>query len=165
MLIPLFTLFEPILFTNIRINFLCNIVTLSCRLFFFFLSQFFTSTCYVLHTFIFFPTQSAQGVFTGPINVVLNIVCPYCLILFNTQQCFFPTFKSPLDNDIHVFSLSTFSVASLMNRPCVRFSIHFSFRSFAFCFLNSTFVIFSLVLIVSAAYTPQIRFSSNLANC
>ena len=72
-----------------------------------------------------------------------------------------PTFKSPLDN--HVFSLSTFLVVSLMNCPWIRFSFYFSFSYFAFCFLNSTLVIVSLVLIVSAADTPLIRSSSKLA--
>ena len=59
--------------------------TLPCCLF---LSQCFTSACYLLHTFTFFPTQSTQGVFTGLIDVVLHIVCPDCLLLCGTQQCF-----------------------------------------------------------------------------
>ena len=74
-----------------------------------------------------------------------------------------PTFKSSLYNHCHVFSLSTFSIISLMSCPYIHFSLHFSFSSFVFCFLNSTLVIASLVLIVSAADTPLISFSSDLA--
>ena len=44
------------------------------------------------------------------------------------------TFKPPLDNHYHVSSLATFSVVSLVNFLCIRFSLHFSFSSFAFCF-------------------------------
>ena len=66
-------------------NFLCDIVVSS---FVFFLSYFFTSACYVLHNFTFFPTQSTQQAFTGLIDVVLDIVCPDCLLLCGTQQCF-----------------------------------------------------------------------------
>ena len=51
----------------------------------------------------------------------------------------------PLDNHCHVFSLSTFSIISLMNCLCIRFSLHFFFSSFAFCFLNSALVIYSLL--------------------
>ena len=143
-------------------NFLCNIVVSS---FVFFLSQFFTSACYVLHIFTIFPTQSTQGAFTGLIDVVLHIVCPDCLLLCATHNNdSVPTFKSPLDSHCQAFSLSTFSVVSLMNCPCIRFSLHFSFSSFAFCFLNSTLVIVSLALIVSAADTPLIRFFFRISN-
>ena len=129
-------------------NFLYNIVMSS---FVFFLSQFFASACYVLHTFTVFPTESTQGAVTGFIDVVLYIVCPDCLFLCSNSNASVPTFKSPLDNHCHVFSLSTFSVVSLMNCPCIHFSLHFSFSSFSLCFLNSTLVIVSLVLIVSAS--------------
>ena len=74
-----------------------------------------------------------------------------------------PTFKSTLANHCPVISLSTFSVVSLMNCQCIRFSLHFSFSSFAFGFLNSTLNIVSPVLIASATDTPIIRFFSELA--
>ena len=61
------------------------------------------------------------------------------------------------------FSLSILSIVSLMNCPCIRFLLHFTFSSLAFCFLNSTLVIVSLVLTVPAADTPLIRFSFELA--
>ena len=50
-----------------------------------------------------------------------------------------------------------------MNCPCIRFSLHFSFSFFAFCFSNFTLDIASLVLIVSATDFPLIMFSSELA--
>ena len=71
MLILLFTVFLPVLFTNIRMNFLCNIIVSS---FVFFLRRLFTSACQVLHS--------------GFIDVVLGIVCPDCLLMCGTQQCF-----------------------------------------------------------------------------
>ena len=51
-----------------------------------------------------------------------------------------------------------------MNCSCIRFSLHFSFSSFAFCFLNSTLFMVSLVLIVSAADTPLIGFLPSYLN-
>ena len=94
--------------------------------------QFFTSACYVLHTFTFSSTQSRKGAFTSLIDVVLHIVCPDCLQSLN--KAFVLSFKSSFDNNCYVFSLSKFSVVSLMNCPCIRFSLHFSFSSLAFCF-------------------------------
>ena len=108
-------------------NFLYNIVVSS---FVFFLSQFFTSA-YVLHTFTFFPTQSTQGAVTGLIGVALIY---FVLIAFSCaahNKASVPTFKSPLDNHGHVFSLPTFSVVYLMNCLCIRFSLHFPFSSFS----------------------------------
>ena len=107
----------------------------------------------------FFPHNLRRGAFTGLIDMVLHIVCS-CAPRNND---FVSTFKSLLDNQCHVFSLSTFSVVSLMNYLCIRFPLNFSFSSFAFCFLNSTLIIVSLVLIVSAVNTPLIRFSFELA--
>ena len=107
----------------------------------------------------FFPHNLHKGAFTGLIDVVLHIVCSCA----PRNNAFVSTFKSPLDNQCHVFSLSNFSVVSLMNYPWICFPLNFSFSSFAFSFLNSTLVIVSLLLIVSAVNTSLIRFSSELA--
>ena len=118
-------------FLNITVSFLCNIVVLP---FVFLLSRFLTYACYVLHTFTFFSTQSTQGAFTGLIDVVLHIVCPDSQSCVTHNNASFTTFKSPLDNHCHVFSLSNFSVVSLMN-----------FRALVF---HSTFL---LVLLLSVS--------------
>ena len=117
----------------------------------------------------FFPHNLHRGAFTGLIDVVLHIVCSCA----PRNNAFVSTFKSPLDNQCHVFSLSNFSVVSLMNYPRICFPLNFSFSSFAFCFLNSTLVIVSLLLIVSAVNTSTLikplphsfLFTYNLLRC
>ena len=111
----------------------------------------------------FFPYNLHRGLSTDLIDVVLHIVCPDYLLIAAHNNASVPSFKSALDNHCHVFFLLTFSVVSLMNCQCICFFLHFSFSSFAFCFLNFTLVTVSLVLIFSAADTPLIRYSSELA--
>ena len=133
--------------------------TLSCHLLYSFWANFLhplTNCCTLL---VFFPNNLSRWGGGGVIDV-------FDLVLYiNWTNGFFMCSKwqrlcSNLDNHYQVLSLSSFPGISLIRCPCIFVSSQFCLSS---CFLNYLVVTLSSVLIFSAAATPLMNFSSELA--